>query len=138
MCNLECYSHLLFRVFDEEMKTMLNAHTTFVTEVINHDYLSQVSSWGSFDDAVHRPHQGGPALIMEDNDHAGGEEVVIIVPVFTPADNINSYKTHSVLEVNVEVICACLVCITVHGFACEYTAYVLGVDSYTLACTSIQ
>ncbi len=63
-----------------------NGHTTFVTEVINHDDLSQVSPWGSFDDAVHRPHQGGPALIMEDNDHAGGEEVFIIVPVFTPAD----------------------------------------------------
>lgn len=76
---------------------------------------------------------------MEDNDHAGGEEVVIIVPVFTPADNINSYKTHSVLEVNVDVISACLVCITVHGFAHEYTAYhVLVVDYYTLACTSIQ
>jgi len=76
---------------------------------------------------------------MEDNDHAGGEEVVIIVPVFTPADNINSYRTDSVLEVSVDVMCACLVCITVHGFAREYTAcHVLAVDSYTLACTSIQ
>lgn len=78
------YTHVLFRIFNEEMK--INVHTTFVTEVINHDDLSQVFPRGSFDDTVYSPHECGPALIMEDNDHTGGEEVFIIVPVFTPTD----------------------------------------------------
>lgn len=77
---------------------------------------------------------------MEDNDHAGGEEVVIIVPVFTSADNIHSYKTLSVLEVNVDVEYMRVVCVTDYwlGFAREHTAYLFVVDCYILACTFIQ
>ncbi len=92
-----------------------NVHTTFVTEVINHDDLSQVFPWGSFDDAVHRPHQGGPALIMEDNDYAGGEEVFIIEPVFTPTDKENIQYYNTILEVTivVELILWCALAHTV-------------------------
>lgn len=75
-----------------------NAHTTFVAKVIDHDNLSQVFPRGSFDDTVHRPHQGGPTLIMEDDDHAGCEEVLIIVPVFAPEENTLGYKEHTLLE----------------------------------------
>ncbi len=108
-----------------------NVHTTFVTEVINHDDLSQVFPWGSFDDAVHRPHQGGPALIMEDNDYAGGEEVFIIEPVFTPTDkeNIQYYNEH---YIGSDYCCGVdlMVCTCTHSIAC------IG-DSCTLASTSI-
>ncbi len=92
-----------------------NVHTTFVTEVINHDDLSQVFPWGSFDDAVHSPHQGGPALIMEDNDYAGGEEVFIIEPVFTPTDKENIQYYNTILEVTivVELILWCALAHTV-------------------------
>lgn len=62
--------------------TQTNA--TFVAEVVDHDDLGQVSSGRSLDDAVDRPHQGGPALIVKHDDDTGRQQVVVVVPVLTP------------------------------------------------------
>lgn len=59
---------------------------TFVAEVINHDYLSQVPSGGPLNYTVDGSHQCRPAFIMEDYHHTGGQQSVIIVPVLTPAE----------------------------------------------------
>lgn len=59
---------------------------TFVAEVIDHDYLSQVSSWSPLNDTVDGSHQCGPAFIMEDYNHTGCQQILIIMPVLTPGE----------------------------------------------------
>lgn len=59
---------------------------TFVAEVIYHDDLSQVSSGSPLDDAVDGSHQRRPAFVVEDDNDAGGQQPVIIVPVLTPEE----------------------------------------------------
>ena len=65
---------------EEKQKNLMH---TFVAEIVDHDDLGQVPAGGPLDDAVYSPHQGGPARIVEDNDDAGREQVVIVVPVLT-------------------------------------------------------
>lgn len=57
---------------------------TFVAEVVDHDYLSQVLSGSPLDDAVDGSHQCRPAFVVEDYHHTGGQQSVIIVPILTP------------------------------------------------------
>lgn len=57
---------------------------TFVTEIVHHDNFMQELFRRHLYDTVYRPHQGGPSLIVEDQDNTGSGQVLGVVPVLTP------------------------------------------------------
>lgn len=72
---------------------------TFVAEVIDQHYLSQVFSGSPLDDTVDGSHQCRPAFIMEDYHHTGGQQSVIIMPVLAPGEVGHSAKSRSVRSI---------------------------------------
>lgn len=76
---------------------MLYSKCTFVAKIINQNNFCQVFSWCSLDDTVDCPHECGPPFIMEDDDNAGGEQVVVIMPVFAPTKRVAFVSFHTVI-----------------------------------------
>ncbi len=77
---------MLYKKCFIDLSTGISAHT-FVTEIVDHDdFLEKI--WRTHvDDTVDGPHQGRPALVMEDENDAGGRQILRVMPVLAPAHN---------------------------------------------------
>lgn len=43
------------------------------------------------------PHERGPSFIMEDDDNAGGEQVIVIMPVFASVKRVDFISFHMLI-----------------------------------------
>lgn len=76
------------------VRTFVCAGHTCYAGIIHHDYLFEQDGRRRVQDAVDRPEEGGPGLVVEDDDDAGGwqSRTARELPVHTPFTNIKKKR----------------------------------------------
>ena len=73
------------RVTSQYSLNKKSPHLTHVGEVVDEDDLLEEAWRRPVQDAVHRPQQDGPSLVVEANHHAGVRQHVTVLEITAPA-----------------------------------------------------